>query len=105
MATLSIELPEGLFQQIRTRGISKPSLEKMVNRMVQAYLYNSFAVENNKASPTQFDDKIFAQFEPPVYRYSTVSLPASSLNGWLNLIPEGYEGDALADTEALYEEV
>jgi len=105
MATLSIELPEGLFQQIRTRGVSKPRLEKMVNRMVQAYLYDFLAVENNKLSPTALDDKTLAPFEPPVYRYSTVSLPASSLDGWLNLIQPGYEGDALADTEALYEEV
>lgn len=39
------------------------------------------------------------------YRYPTVSIPPSSLDGWLNLVPEGYEGDALADTEALYDEV
>jgi len=25
-------------------------------------------------------------------------------DGWLNLVPEGYEGDALADTEAIYDE-
>lgn len=39
------------------------------------------------------------------YTYPTVTVPASSLDGWLNLVPEGYEGDALADTEALYDEV
>ncbi len=39
-----------------------------------------------------------------VYCYPTVSVPASSLDGWVNLI-EGYEGDAVTDTEALYEEV
>jgi len=42
--------------------------------------------------------------EPPPFRYPTVAVPASSLDRWLNLIPEGYEGDALADTEALYDE-
>jgi hypothetical protein len=31
-------------------------------------------------------------------------MPASTLDDWLNLVPEGYEGDALMDTEALYEE-
>jgi len=39
------------------------------------------------------------------YTYPTVTVPASSLDRWLNLVPEGYEGDALADTEALYDEV
>ena len=32
-------------------------------------------------------------------------IPASSLDDWLDLIPEGYEGDALTDTEALCDEV
>jgi hypothetical protein len=40
----------------------------------------------------------------PPYRYPTVAVPASSLSRWLDLVPEGYEGDALADTEALYDE-
>jgi len=43
--------------------------------------------------------------EAPSYRYPTVESPASSLSAWLNLLPEGCEGDALADTEALYDEV
>jgi hypothetical protein len=38
------------------------------------------------------------------YHYPTISLAPSSLDRWLNLVPEGYEGDALADTEALYDE-
>jgi hypothetical protein len=38
------------------------------------------------------------------YRYPTIALAPSSLDRWLNLVPEGYEGDALADTEALYDE-
>ena len=42
--------------------------------------------------------------EQPPYLYPTVAVPASSLNGWLNLIPEGYEGDALEDSETLYDE-
>lgn len=44
-----------------------------------------------------------------VYRedcqYPTVSTPASSLNAWSNLLRDGCGGDALADTEALYDEV
>ncbi len=43
--------------------------------------------------------------ECPPYLYPTIGVPPSSLDGWLNLLPEGYEGDALADTEALYDEV
>jgi hypothetical protein len=39
------------------------------------------------------------------YTYPTVTTPPSSLDGWLDLVPEGYEGDALADTESLYDEV
>jgi len=38
-------------------------------------------------------------------RYPTVTPPASSLNDWKDLISEGCGGDALADTEALYDEV
>ncbi len=37
--------------------------------------------------------------------YPTVENPASSLSAWLDLVPEGYDGDALADTEVLYDEV
>jgi hypothetical protein len=36
--------------------------------------------------------------------YPTVLLPASSLDAWTNLLSEGYEGDALLDSEALYDE-
>ncbi len=43
--------------------------------------------------------------EAPPYQYPTVLLPASALEGLENLLPEGYEGDALADSEALYKEV
>ena len=38
------------------------------------------------------------------YLYPTVAVPASSLDNWLNLVPGGYEGDALKDSEALYDE-
>ena len=38
-------------------------------------------------------------------RYATILAPASSLDAWAGLLPEGYVGDALADTEALYDEV
>jgi len=41
----------------------------------------------------------------PGAQYPTVANPPSSLEDWRSLIPDGYEGDALADTEALYDEV
>jgi hypothetical protein len=38
------------------------------------------------------------------YQYPTVPVPASSLGKWSTLLDRGYEGDALADTEALYDD-
>lgn len=38
------------------------------------------------------------------YLYPTVPLPASALDGLVGIMPP-VEGDALADTEALYDEV
>lgn len=35
----------------------------------------------------------------------TITLPASTLNGLSQLLAEGYAGDALADSEALYDDV
>lgn len=43
--------------------------------------------------------------EKTLYLYPTVPVPASTLNNWSGLLDEGYEGDALADTEALYDDV
>lgn len=40
----------------------------------------------------------------PPYLYPSVGVPATSLDGLIGLLSEGYEGDALADTEALYDE-
>lgn len=37
------------------------------------------------------------------FAHPAVSLPASSLDAWTNLLSEGYQGNALADTEALYD--
>ena len=37
--------------------------------------------------------------------YPTVANPASSLEQWVDLVPTGYEGNALKDTETLYDEV
>lgn len=46
-----------------------------------------------------------ATLEQAHFRYPTVPVPAPSLDAWMNLLPEGYEGDALTDTEALYDAV
>ena len=37
------------------------------------------------------------------FAYPTVSIPASRLFVWVDAVPDGYEGDALSDSEALYE--
>ena len=42
--------------------------------------------------------------ERPPYLYPTVPVPASSLDGLVGIMPP-VGGDALADTEALYDEV
>ena len=48
-------------------------------------------------------------FQKPANRsphtFPTVCLPATSLDAWLDLVPAGYVGDALTDTEAIYDEV
>ncbi|MBN1877399.1 MAG: hypothetical protein JXA33_24465 [Anaerolineae bacterium] len=48
---------------------------------------------------------VVAEKEAPPYLYPTVVAPTSSLEAWGKLLDAGYEGDALADTEALYDEV
>lgn len=47
---------------------------------------------------------VLAEPQTP-YLYPTVENPASSLSEWRDLIPGGCGGDALADTEAIYDEV
>jgi len=49
--------------------------------------------------------RFLRQQEPTVggFRYPTVSAPASTLNTWAKLLQEGYEGNALTDTEDLYQ--
>jgi len=48
---------------------------------------------------------VVAEREAPPYLYPTVAAPTSSLKVWNKLLDVGYEGDALADTEALYDEL
>lgn len=37
-------------------------------------------------------------------RYPTIGVPAESLALWETLLTEGYDGDALADTESAYDD-
>jgi hypothetical protein len=46
---------------------------------------------------------IGANAEAPQYRYPNAPTPAATLQAWTELLDEGYEGDALADAEALYD--
>ena len=60
--------------------------------------------EQTKASPRAEGDKEL-EYPRAGAQYPTVANPPSSLKNWLNLIPDGYDGDALGDTEALFDEV
>ena len=54
----------------------------------------------------QFQRKSEVQATPTTgMTYPLVTVPADSLGMWTNLLPRGYEGNALDDTEALYNEV
>lgn len=47
--------------------------------------------------------EVYRTAEPrPPYQYPTITVPASSLEVLSRLLDVGYEGDALADTEAIY---
>ncbi len=39
----------------------------------------------------------------PPYLYPTVSTPIANMQALVGVLEKGYEGDALADTEALYD--
>ena len=54
--------------------------------------------------PGKSDVEEDQSYPRPGARYPTVANEPSSLKDWLNLIPEGCGGDALVDTEALYDE-
>jgi len=49
------------------------------------------------------------EVRPPVptasapYRYPTITLPATTLRELVGIMPSDFEGDALTDTEALYD--
>jgi hypothetical protein len=119
MSTLTIELPEILAQQVEQCGLSPQRLQQLFVGWMQSYLQRSdTAVANQTVSPpattttTVVEDQKhltnrlqLESTEGKPYRYPTVLMPASSLDVWLNLVPEGYEGDALTDTETLYDEV
>ena len=47
---------------------------------------------------------VAADYEPRPYRYPTVPVPPAVLDGLVGLMPP-VGGDALADTEAIYDEV
>lgn len=55
-------------------------------------------VQQGSAAPT-----VISQAAPSVVTYPSIGLPPATLQAWSDLIAEGYTGDALTDTEALYE--
>lgn len=52
---------------------------------------------------TLSDDRQWDTFEDAPYLYPTVVTPVSNLRALSELLEHGYAGDALADTEALYD--
>jgi len=110
MTTLTIELPENLSHQIHTRGISQQSLKDMFIRGLEVFLRkevtsSTLPIENEAFTRQKVANprEIF-ETTGQVYRYPTVSLPLPSLDGLIGIMP-GIKGDALADTEALIDEV
>ncbi len=57
-----------------------------------------------KAQPNQFVSVVSERQSHP-YHYPTVPVPMSVFEELEDVLPDGYDGDALADTEALYDEV
>lgn len=117
MTTLTIELSDTLFQQAQQRGFSQQSLEQFVSLWVHSYFQGKDA-QVTPATPVApvtttlseerrqaiINSRVVESCEGKPYRSPTVLMPVSSLDLWMNLITEGYEGDALADTEAVYDE-
>jgi hypothetical protein len=68
----------------------------VVNQFVQ-FLHERAGQGQPVVSKSDDEDKL-------PYLYPSVGVPAASLDGLIGLLSEGYEGDALADTEALYDE-
>jgi hypothetical protein len=97
MTTLSIELPDNLFQKLHTQGISDQNLEQLFIRFLQSYLK-----DNNKGTKWSEIEEYPSKFNR--YIYPTVAIPTTSLDGLIGIIPN-LKGDAFADTEALYDEV
>jgi prevent-host-death family protein len=56
--------------------------------------------QNLPAPPTP---EVAVAAEQPPYQYPTVPVPYSVFEGLSKVLSEGYEGDALADSEALYD--
>ncbi len=59
----------------------------------------------DKLRALQFLTTQLVKDEESPYWYPTVVLPAKALDGLARILPDGYAGDALADSEALYDEV
>ena len=103
MTTLMIELPDNLSHQIHKRGISQQSLKELFIGGLEVFLRKEVI---NSTLP--IDEALTFQkvanhsdvFETTgqAYRYPTVSVPLSSLDGLIGIMP-GIKGDALAVPE------
>ncbi|NIW98540.1 MAG: hypothetical protein GWN13_09920 [Phycisphaerae bacterium] len=61
MATLTIELPDELMQQVERRGISQQRLEKIVLHVVQFYLHEWDEILPDDNEPEWTDGEAFAR--------------------------------------------
>jgi prevent-host-death family protein len=57
------------------------------------------------SEPERAESEREPSYPRPGMRHPTVVNEPASLREWMDLIPDGCGGDALADTEALYDEV
>lgn len=64
MATLTIELPDELIEQVHERGISQQRLNNMVIHLVQEFLREwDETSSNNETSPDSTDEFIWSDAE------------------------------------------
>jgi hypothetical protein len=110
MASLTLELPDSLMQQLEQRGLTIHRLQTLVGQWMQSYLQKN-EEETTKKRESEWEHQVLPNgieiwiepLEGKPYRYPTIAVSAASLAGLEGCLP-GISGDALADTEAVYDD-
>ena len=110
MASLTLELPDSLMQQVEQRGLSMQRLQTLMGQWVQSYLQKT-GEDTPRNREEEWEHKVLPNgvevwvesLEGKPYRHPTVLVSAASLDGLVGCLPE-ISGDALADTEVVYED-